>query len=419
MRSRFFHALVFTAELLLACGSVSAQPSARPLPLHRPIDEKNFYLLTSIEDDFAAATTLAADADLQRLAAERRSAAHNALKSCQGDARCQVESLLWTDEEIHLAELAVSRLTAQNASLQHLAAVSLRPAGTYVLLDRQSDGALVAMAWEICARGLNEILSVYGQGLPPRYPLIDSASVDMKSAEFQTQLTAAMKAATEEPHAPALFFAPSLEAAAGLLALNHRDEAARHEPMETGENREAVAAIATTYWQNYPYTVIVVPGAGGTDKVTPLSADGRKRCILAAEAYKNERAPFILVSGGYVHPSQTPFSEAIEMRRALIADYNIPASAILVDPHARHTTTNMRDAAREIFRYGMPFDRPALMVSDAQQTRYIAAPGFIERNLRELGYVPYRIVKQESDTSLVFLPMLESLQQDPIDPLDP
>jgi hypothetical protein len=419
MRPRALCALVFSASLLTMCGSAAAQPASRRLLLHRPLEEKNFYLLTSIEDDPAAAATLDGDAELQRLAAARRSAARNALKSCHDDAKCQVESLLWTDEEIHAAELAIARLTATNPSLQHLAVTRLRSTRTYVLLDRQPDPTLVAMAWEICARGLNEILSVYGEGLPPRYPLIDSASVDMKTAEFQAQLAKAMNAATEEPRAPAPFFAPSLEAAAGLLAVNRRDEAARHEPMEAGDNREAIVAIKTTRWQNFPHTVIVVPGAGGTDKATPLSAAGRKRCVLAADAYKNGKAPFILVSGGYVHPSQTPFSEAIEMRHALIADYNIPASAILVDPHARHTTTNMRNAAREIFRYGIPFDRSALMVSDPQQTRYIADPGFAERCLRELGYVPYRILNQESDTSLAFLPMFESLQQDPIDPLDP
>jgi hypothetical protein len=241
----------------------------------------------------------------------------------------------------------------------------------------------------------------------------------MKSAAFQTQLAAAMKAATEEPRAPALFFTPSLQAAIRLLAVNHRDEAARHEPMETGVNREAVVAIAATHWPGFPYTVIVVPGAGGSDTDTPLSPAGRKRCMLAAEAFRNGKAPFVLVSGGYVHPMQTRFAEAVEMKRALITDYHIPASAILIDPHARHTTTNMRNAAREIFRYGIPFDRPALMVSDAGQTRYIAAPGFAERCLRELGYVPYKIVKQESETSLSFLPLRESLAQDPIDPLDP
>jgi hypothetical protein len=36
-----------------------------------------------------------------------------------------------------------------------------------------------------------------------------------------------------------------------------------------------------------------------------------------------------------------------------------------------------------------------------------------------MGYLPYKIVSQPSDTSLVFLPLIESLQQDPLDPLDP
>jgi uncharacterized SAM-binding protein YcdF (DUF218 family) len=41
------------------------------------------------------------------------------------------------------------------------------------------------------------------------------------------------------------------------------------------------------------------------------------------------------------------------MKHDLIARLGIPAAAILVDPHARHTTTNMRNAARLLYRYGM------------------------------------------------------------------
>ena len=90
-----------------------------------------------------------------------------------------------------------------------------------------------------------------------------------------------------------------------------------------------------------------------------------------------------------------------------------------VDPHARHTTTNMRNAAREIYRYGIPMSKPALVVSDSAQVSYIASQPFADRCLKELGYVPYQIVKRASDTSLVFLPRMDSLQQDPLEPLDP
>jgi hypothetical protein len=59
------------------------------------------------------------------------------------------------------------------------------------------------------------------------------------------------------------------------------------------------------------------------------------------------------------------------------------------------------------------------MISDIAQTTYIAGPAMADRCLRELGYVPYRILKKNSDTELAFLPTIESLEQDPMDPLDP
>jgi DUF218 domain len=216
-----------------------------------------------------------------------------------------------------------------------------------------------------------------------------------------------------------LFFEASLKAALQLLAFSHRDEAGRLEPMEAGVNEAAVKAIPSIQWEKYPYSVIVVPGAGPSDPNTALSDEGRKRTALAAEAYHAGKAPFILVSGGYVHPSQTRFSEAMEMKKALLNDYQVPEAAILVDPHARHTTTNMRNATREIYRYNMPMTKQALVVSDAAQTGYIASQPFADRCLKEMGYLPYQIVSRPSDTSLIFLPLAESLQQDPMEPLDP
>lgn len=79
----------------------------------------------------------------------------------------------------------------------------------------------------------------------------------------------------------------------------------------------------------------------------------------------------------------------------------------------------MRDAAREIYRYKMPMDKPALVISNKGQIDGIASQAFVYRCLKEMGYLPYKIVEHPSDTSLVFLPRLESLQQDPLDPLDP
>jgi hypothetical protein len=293
----------------------------------------------------------------------------------------------------------------------------LRVSGDYLLFTKEGGEDLLVNAWESSARGLNHVLSVYGAGAAPRYPQIDSISLDIQSDDSKQHVaTFANQVAAQTP---ALFFEPSLKAALELLVLNHRDEAARFEPMEQGENKAAFAAIPSIHWTRYPYSVIVVPGAGPEDPNVALSAAGRQRTALAAQRYREGKAPLILVSGGYVHPAQTRFSEAIEMKRALLEDYHVPESAILVDPHARHTTTNLRNAAREIYRYGIPMNKPVLVISDKGQIHSIASEAFADRNLKELGYLPYQLINQLSETDLVILPRIESLQMDPMDPLDP
>jgi hypothetical protein len=207
--------------------------------------------------------------------------------------------------------------------------------------------------------------------------------------------------------------------ALGLLDNNSRDEAGRLEPMEAGENAAAYRHIRTIDWQKYPFTAIVVLGSGTDRPNLAMSPYGKLRTAIAAKRWKEEKAPFILVSGGYVHPMQTPYCEALEMKKALMKDYGIPENAILIDPHARHTTTNVRNAARIIYRYGIPTDRPALITSDNGQSASVEAPAFKTRCLAELGYEPYKNLKRYSLFDLEFLPNLESLQIDPLDPLDP
>ena len=407
------------AAFLVFCHVGSAQIVPQPLHLQHAIQDKNFYLFSAIENDPKVRSALLADKDLSEISAERQQYLGLALRSCKGDAVCTMKSLLWTEEEIRIVSFALERLYHEDASLRELVNKDLRPSGTYVLYQEKSGEALLANAWEICARGTNNIIAVYGQGEAPRYPLIDSISFDVHSSEFQQKITAMAQSLSAETPNSQLFFSPSLRAALQLLAMNRRDEAGREEPMETAGNAAAIKTMPRIQWSKYPYSVIVVPGAGPGDPNTALSEAGRSRTALAAEAYHAGKAPFILVSGGYVHPSQTRFAEALEMKKALLADYHVPETAILIDPHARHTTTNMRDAAREIYRYKMPMDKPALVISNKGQIDGIASQPFVYRCLKEMGYIPYKIVEHPSDTSLVFLPRLESLQQDPLDPLDP
>ncbi len=414
--------LVRNATVVLAFALMSSPASAQshpvPLRMTQPIVDKDFYLFSALDRSAAAQQAIAADPEIARVIAARRELISYTVPRCKGVVVCQLHAITWTDEDILDVSLALQRLGDTDPALKAVVDTDLRPAMVYPLLAKLSSGQMLARAWDICAHGLNDIIAVYGEGAAPRYPEIDSISFDMTSDAAKRRIAAVIAAESGADAAAHPFYELTLQTALALLDLNHRDEAGRHEPMEEGVNKAAVAAIATTAWQTYPYTVIVVPGAGPDDRETALSKGGLRRITLAAQAYDAKQAPFILVSGGYVHPSQTRYSEAIEMKRALIAQFHVPEAAIIVDPHARHTTTNMRNAAREMFRYGIPTDKPGLVVSDAGQVASILTQQ-LPRSELELGYAPYTVVGKLSDTEGIFLPLIESLEEDPADPLDP
>jgi hypothetical protein len=107
------------------------------------------------------------------------------------------------------------------------------------------------------------------------------------------------------------------------------------------------------------------------------------------------------------------------MRKYLMQTYHIPAAAIIVEPQARHTTTNIRNSNRLMIRYGIPITKPSLFITSKSQTDYSNNPNFDARNLRELGYLPYRGKKRISNHEIEFYPVTECLHMDPYDPLDP
>jgi hypothetical protein len=150
-----------------------------------------------------------------------------------------------------------------------------------------------------------------------------------------------------------------------------------------------------------------------------LSPGGKMRCELAAERFKKGIAPFIILSGGNCHPFHTPYNEAIEMKKYLLSRLAISETAIIIEPQARHTTTNFRNANRLMIRYGIPTDKPALCVTTSDQAGYIENPRFDVRNRTELGYLPYHDKQRLSVHEVVFYPVMESLHIDPADPLDP
>src|SRR5215813_6312277 len=208
---------------------------------------------------------------------------------------------------------------------------------------------------------MNRMMDVYGAGKAPRYPEIDAITYDAASTVWKHDVQILATVLEDDRESLALFFSPSLRFATELMWLNHRDEAGRHEPLEMKENEAAVRHVASIDWSKFPYSAIVVPGAGNDRPGVHLSAGGKLRDEIAAKRFRDGKAPFLIVSGGFVHPNQTEFAEAIEMKHDLMTRFAIPEDAIIVDPHARHTTTNIRNAVRLLYRYGMPFDRKVLV----------------------------------------------------------
>lgn len=396
----------------------AAEPDHTPLGLKDPVQDKNFYLLSVLQRTPGAREAVRNDPALAHFTAGRLDALDHAVKSCDTDIECNAAAFRWSDAQIADGGHALAALHATSPAVRTLAA-ELNTSGVYVRYQDLPAGELLERAWADCIRGINRAIDVYASGKPPRYPLIDSITYDPKSDAYRRVIQNLVAVLHEDRSGLDLPWSASLRFALELMTLNNRDEAGRFEPMETGENAGVLRRVKSIDWTRYAYTAIVVPGAGGDRPGIHLSPSGKLRDEIAAIRFREGKAPFILVSGGFVHPNQTEFAEALEMKRDLVSRLAVPADAIIVDPHARHTTTNMRNAARLLYRYAIPFDRKALVTTDPGQSQYIENQLFSTRCLEELGYVPFRLLGRTSAFDLEFLPSKESLHIDPRDPLDP
>jgi hypothetical protein len=408
--------------LVVALRFIDAQtvePAHAPVAIKSPVLDKNFYLLTLLERTSNAHAQIKADPTLQRITTERIASMEQAVKSCGSDLNCNTQAFRWSDDQMLEAGEALAALYGKSPLVRKLVDGPLRASGMYVVYQELSGAELLRHAWADCVRGMNLDIDVYGTGKAPRYAEIDAMTYDPKTEEYRRIVQGLVLVLEDDRSSLDLFFLPSLRFSSELILLNHRDEAGRYEPMEQGENAAAFQRIRTVEWAKYPYSVIVVPGAGNDRPGVHLSPAGRLRDDLAAKRFHEGEAPFLIVSGGFVHPIRTEFAEALEMKHDLMARFAIPAEAIIVDPHARHTTTNMRNAARLIYRYGIPFDKPALVTTDPWQSQNIETSAFEKRCVDELGYAPQKILSRLSAFDLTFLPIRTSLQANPLEPLDP
>jgi hypothetical protein len=105
--------------------------------------------------------------------------------------------------------------------------------------------------------------------------------------------------------------------------------------------------------------------------------------LTAALAAAQPGASFI-VSGGAVHSDD---NEALLMRQWLL-ERGVDADRILIEPCARHTTTNLRNAGRMVLAAGAA---EALVVTSIEQRYYLSHPWRSSFHLRCLVQLGYRV----------------------------
>jgi hypothetical protein len=382
------------------------------------VQSKNYYLLTLLQQDSEVRKMLEGDTALVSIAKNKLNGLLQIKPACSNSVTCYAEHMQFTEKEISDVSARLTALYTAGNPLAKLVQQQLMPSGTYILFKNSSPVEMLVKAWEQDAHGINFTIGVYVAGKKPNYPLIDSISFDVTDKRYASFLYHATYTIANECAATRLFFTPSLHCALRFLEINEREQAGDFEPMTETVNKAAITKAKTIKWNTYPYTLILVPGAGPEDPKVPLSAEGMLRCRLAAIQYNKGVAPFIVVSGGKVHPYKTVYSEAFEMKKFLIEKLNIPENAIIMEPHARHTTTNMRNCARLIFRYGMPFSKPCITTTTQGQSMMITTT-LAARCQKDLNEVPFQTGKRLSETEAEFIPLIDALHINPTEPLDP
>ncbi len=378
------------------------------------IIHKTFPLISYLKQSPEVFKTLKKDKVLKSLTLDRKRRMEAAIVDCK-EVSCYGSSLQWQNPEIAAIGSELIRLYYKSEPFRQVISL-LKASGYYNIYASMHDTTFIRTAWNNTAAGINNVLEVYIKGKRPRYPAVDAISFAENDSGFYLSVRYLLENDLNRKLSE-LFYETPLNVALEAMRLNQRDEASRYEPLNKGMNLSAFENMKKTKWDSFPYSVILVPGQGPEKEGVSIDSMSIYRCQQAAKCYKEKLAPFIIVSGGHVHPNKTPYSEAVEMKKYMVSQLNIPEQAIFIEPHARHTTTNLRNAVRMIYRFNIPDNKKVLIVTNSSQNELILR--MEKRCLNELGYVPYRELKKLSEETSEFYPVVNALQCNSLDPLDP
>jgi hypothetical protein len=391
------------------------------LELKDYIQDKNFFLLSMLLRNDEVRQSVFQNSVLDQYSEQKENALQQSITNCGGNASCLVNALKWSNEEIEEISIALSEMTNTSNVLNQMINEHLRPSGFFEKYKFADNRSFIRQAWADAAMGINFIMDVYVLGEIPKDEVSDGPLYQIGDQDYHNKIFGKAEEILVNVDNTSLFFSINLQLALSLLYINNRDEAGRFEPMQAGENKAAFDKLGTVNFDEYEYSVIVTlgdsPNSAGDDY--NISESAKIRVQLASQRFYDGLAPFILFTGANVYPNHSPYHEAIEMKKWAMLNYGIPEANIIVDPHARHTTTNLRNASRLLIRYGFPLEKKGLITTREGQSEYVTSTSFSNNCLNEFGFFPVILGNRISEFDVEFLPKIISLHAESQDPLDP
>jgi hypothetical protein len=384
------------------------------------VKDRNFYLLTIIEQIQTISKVIESDVVFSNYLKTSQARLRAVSEAYNPTAQSYANALKFSENEITALSENFKELVKKSSVLHNMVIDHMGPSGAFQQFSEVTNSyRVIQLAFVEAAHGINNIIDVYAAGQDPKYPEIDKVSFDANSAAYLSKLKTEVDALNQANHK--LFFQPFLKFALRALALNNRDEAGRYYPLEDGENKATIEYIKTINWNEYEYALALALGDGPNEPndLPNISIGGMRNADQAVELYQQGRVPLIMLSGGHVKPFQVEYSEGIEMKKYIIDKYSILENRILVETQARHTTTNMRNTGRLIFRYGIPSNKKAVVTSSESHINTIESSNFNVRSINEMNHIPAEIYNRISNIYLEFTSKIEVLHLDSSDPLDP
>src|SRR5215469_3686350 len=158
MNQALCQSVVISCLLTIAQGQTA--PDRAPLPLLAPVQDKNFYLFSTIERSGEAEKAVESDATLSQLAAAKRDALNHAVKTCR-DTDCYVEAMKWNTADTDRAAEALRSLYRRSEATRKMVDGPLRRSGVFIRYQSRSGEELLAQAWRDAAQNTNRVIDVY------------------------------------------------------------------------------------------------------------------------------------------------------------------------------------------------------------------------------------------------------------------